>query len=213
MAQPEDSVFQPWEISGTYLEACNCDPICPCRAIDGKRGGRSTHGECLGALSWKVERGRAGAVDLGGLGAVMATRYHDDEPGSPWSFHLYLDEQGSEPQRVALAQILTGQLGGTVTEHFPWVWKESELLGVHPARIEIDHTRGRGWFRAGGDVTVRVEAPFPDQGAVTCVIPGHDREGTEIVASDLDVQADPLNFELHGVCGYESTFCYSSEGS
>ena len=28
-----------WEISGTYLEACNCDPICPCRRVDGKAGG------------------------------------------------------------------------------------------------------------------------------------------------------------------------------
>ena len=209
-AHTGDSPFQPWKISGTYLEACNCDPICPCRAVDGRKGGRSTYGECLGALSWRIQEGHAGAVDLAGLAAVMATRYHDDEPGSPWSFHLYIDEGGSEPQRVAITQILTGQLGGTVAEHFPWVWKESELLGVHPARIEIDHTPGRGWFRAGGEVTVRVREPFADQGTVTCVIPGHDREGTEIVAEELRVEAEPLGYELEDVCGYESTFEYSS---
>ena len=32
-----------WQISGTYLEACNCDAICPCRRIDGRQGGRSTY--------------------------------------------------------------------------------------------------------------------------------------------------------------------------
>jgi hypothetical protein len=202
--------LHPWEISGTYLEACNCDPICPCRTIDGVGGGRSTHGECLGALSWSIERGRAGEVDLSGLGAVIATRYHDDEPGSPWSFFLYVDERGDEAQRDALEQILVGRLGGTTMEHFPWAWKPSDLLGVRAARIEIDHTPGRGWFRAGGEVTVRVREPFVEQGVVTCVIPGHDREGTEVVAGVLRVEAGPLQFDLEGVCGYESTFAYSS---
>jgi hypothetical protein len=36
------SGFVPWAISGTYLEACNCDAICPCRTIGGREGGRST---------------------------------------------------------------------------------------------------------------------------------------------------------------------------
>ena len=35
-----------FDLTGTTLEACNCDPICPCRRIDGVPGGRSTHGEC-----------------------------------------------------------------------------------------------------------------------------------------------------------------------
>jgi hypothetical protein len=49
------SPYLPWEIAGTYLEACNCDPICPCRAVNGKAGGRSTYGVCMGALSWQIE--------------------------------------------------------------------------------------------------------------------------------------------------------------
>jgi hypothetical protein len=36
--------LSPWHVRGTYLEACNCDPICPCRRIGGRAGGRSTHG-------------------------------------------------------------------------------------------------------------------------------------------------------------------------
>ena len=80
-----------WEISGSYLEACNCEAICPCRRIGGRPGGRSTYGECLGALSWIVEEGRAGDVDLAHMRAVLASRYHDDEPGSPWTFALFVD--------------------------------------------------------------------------------------------------------------------------
>ena len=34
----------------------------------------------LGALSWIVEQGRAGDVDLADMRAVLAIRYHDDRP-------------------------------------------------------------------------------------------------------------------------------------
>jgi hypothetical protein len=119
----------PWRISGTYLEACNCDAICPCRRIGGRQGGRSTYGVCLGSLSWQIEEGEAGEVELGGMCAVLANRYDDDEPGSPWSFLLYVDERADERQREALEGIFLGRLGGTPELQFPWVWKPSTLLG------------------------------------------------------------------------------------
>jgi hypothetical protein len=200
----------PWTISGTYLEACNCEAICPCRRVGGRAGGRSTYGLCVGALSWAVTNGRAGDLDLSGLGAIMATRYHDDEPGSPWTFFLYVDERGDERQREALAQILTGRLGGTPQQQFPWVWKESHPLGWRSAQIEIEHIPRRGWFRAGESVMVRVRGPVADQEPVTCGIPGHGRSGTELYADVLRVQEGPLSFELSGKCAFESTFEYSS---
>jgi hypothetical protein len=202
--------FAPWELSGTYLEACNCDAICPCRTIGGRQGGRSTYGICMGALSWAIERGRVGEVDLSGLGVVLASRYSDDEPGSPWSFFLYLDEGGDEPQRQALEAIFTGRLGGTATEQFPWAWKASDLLGVRAATIRIDHTPGHGWFNAGDEVRVQVGDPVPDQETVTCVIPGHNRSGREVVSEVIAVSDDGLSFDFRGRCGYESTFEYSS---
>ena len=109
----------PWRIAGTYLESCNCDVICPCRRVGGRTGGRSTFGVCEGALSWAIERGHAGEVDLGGLAAVLACRYDDDEPGSPWDFMLYVDERGDPDQRAALEAIITGRLGGDALAHFP----------------------------------------------------------------------------------------------
>ena len=49
-----------FRIAGHYLEVCNCDAICPCRRIDGVPGGRSTHGVCFGALTWRVDEGHFG---------------------------------------------------------------------------------------------------------------------------------------------------------
>ena len=204
------SAPRPWAISGTYLEACNCEAICPCRRVGGESGGRSTYGVCMGALSWAITEGHAGETDLAGLGVVMAIRYDDDEPGSPWDFHLYVDAHGDERQQEALVGIFTGTLGGTSREHFPWVWKASRMIGWRPVPIEIEHTPRRGWFRAGSHVTVRVLEPVAVQAPVTCVIPGHDRDGEEQYAELLHVDDAPLSFELRGKCAYQSTFSYAS---
>jgi len=210
MTMRRESKHLPWRLAGTYLEACNCEAICPCRTVGGRKGGRSSEGVCMGALSWQIDEGAAGEGDLAGLRVVLALRYDDDEPGSPWDFFLYLDERAGRAQREALEGIFLGRLGGTPEAQFPWVWKESRLLGVHPAAIEVDHAPGRGWFRAGGQVTVRVREPLVDTEAVTCVIPGHHRPGREVVADRLAVADGPLAFELSGKCGYESSFAYSS---
>jgi hypothetical protein len=198
-----------YRVRGSYLESCNCDAICPCRTIDRARGGRSTYGVCLGALSWSIDEGVADDVDLAGLGVVLALRYSDDEEGSPWTFVLYVDERGDEAQREALAEIFLGRRGGTAVDHFPWAWKPSELVAVRPTAIEIDHTPGRGWFRAGGSVRVRVSGPYAGSETVTCVIPGHERQGRELVVDELTVHDGLLDFEFSGRCAYESSFDYA----
>lgn len=198
-----------WRISGSYFESCNCDPICPCRKIDGAPGGRSTHGECLGLLSWLIAEGSADGVDLGGLPVAMATRYSDDEEGSPWSWILYLDASSSGDQREALEAIYTGGLGGDAETHFPWAWKASELIAVRPVEIDIEHTRRRQFLRIRDRVSVRIRDRYEGPETVTCVIPGHEREGEELVADELVVKDGQLAFSYRGVCGYGSTFDYS----
>jgi hypothetical protein len=198
-----------WRIGGSYFESCNCDPICPCRKIDGAPGGRSTHGECLGLLSWLIEDGEADGVDLGGLPVAMATRYSDDEEGSPWSWILYLEAGATDEQRHALEAIYSGRLGGDAKKHFPWAWKASEQVAVRPVEIEVEHTRRRQLLRIRDQVSVRIRDRYDGPETVTCVIPGHDRTGEELVADELVVEDGPLAFSYRGVCGYGSTFEYS----
>jgi hypothetical protein len=200
-----------WRIRGSYFESCNCDAICPCRRIDGASGGRSTHGECLGLLSWLIEEGNADGVDLGGQPVALATRYSDDEEGSPWTWILYLDQGTSREQRDALEAIYAGRLGGDAVKHFPWAWKASELAAVRPVEIEVEHTRRRQWLRIRDHVSVRIRDRYDGPETVTCVIPGHEREGEELVADELIVQDGPLAFSYRGVCGYGSDFDYKGD--
>ena len=200
-----------WRISGSYFESCNCDPICPCRKVDGAPGGRSTHGECLGVLSWLIEEGEADGVGLDGLPVAMATRYSDDEEGSPWSWILYVDANASKEQREAIEAIYSGRLGGDAEKHFPWAWKASEMVAVRPVEIEVEHARRRQFLRVRDRVSVRIRDRYDGPETVTCVIPGHERAGEELIADGLVVEDGKLAFSYRGVCGYGSSFDYSGD--
>jgi hypothetical protein len=197
-----------WRIRGSYFESCNCDAICPCRTIDGVPGGRSTYGECLGVLSWVIEEGRADEVSLAGLKVALATRYHDDEPGSPWTFILYVDARADVAQRDALARIYTGRLGGDALKHFPWAWKAAHLVAVRPVEIEVSHEPRRQWLRIRDQVIVRIRGKWAGPETVTCGIPGHEQSGEELVAEEVRVDEGPLSFDLRGNCGYAAPFDY-----
>jgi hypothetical protein len=201
-----------WRIRGTYFESCNCDAICPCRRVDGVTGGRSTHGVCMGVLSWLIEAGAAEGVDLAGQPVALALSYSDDEPGSPWTWVLYLDANASDAQRSALEQIFTGRLGGDALEHFPWAWKDSTLVAVRPVEIEVEHEPRRQWLRIRDHISLRIRDRYAEQGQVTCVIPGHDRTGEELLTEELSVQDGPLGFSFSGTCGYASSFDYAGTG-
>jgi hypothetical protein len=54
-----DNDILAWAVAGTYFEACNCLPICPCRQVGGRDGGRSTFGVCDFALSWSIADGHS----------------------------------------------------------------------------------------------------------------------------------------------------------
>jgi hypothetical protein len=187
-----------FRIAGMYLEACNCDAICPCRTIDGSTGGRSTHGVCYGALTWQVAEGRAREVDLAGSGALMTYSYDDDEPGSPWTLVLYLDGPSE------LAEILLGRLGGNHVLTLPWVRKATASVDVRSARIEC----GDGDVRIGDSIRLRATAPYATDATVSCIVPGHDRPGTELVNDEVVVRDPPFAFELRGTCGFTREFEY-----
>lgn len=198
-----------WRIRGSYFESCNCDVICPCRRIDGVPGGRSTHGVCMGVLSWLIEEGAADGIDVSGLAVALALSYSDDEPGSQWTWVLYLDARAAGEQRAVLEGIFTGRLGGDAESHFPWAWKRSELVAVRPVEIDVDHTRRHQRLRIRDRVSIRIRDRYDGGETVTCVIPGHERAGEELVADELIVEDGPLAFTYRGVCGYGSTFDYA----
>ncbi len=80
-------------------------------------------------------------------------------------------------------RLFTGRLGGRPRRRgsAPLDWRRG-------AELEIDHTPGRGWSstRQGGGSR---RSAGPDQEPVTCVIPGHHRQGRELFSDLVDVNA------------------------
>jgi hypothetical protein len=199
-------VLPVWHVAGQYLESCNCDAICPCRMVGGLPGGRSTYGECFGLLSWHVDDGAFDVVALAGLSVALACLYHDDEPGSPWTVVLYVDEAGDAEQRAALEAIFLGRAGGDRVLRLPWVRKPSFVLDVRPARIEF----GGDAVRVDERARIRATQPVSEQDDVRCGIPGYEESGRELYADELAVYDDPFDYSLSGNCAYRSEFHYSS---
>ena len=123
---------------------------------------------------------------------------------APWDVGYY-----AEKQRAALEGIFTGRLGGDAERHFPWAWKANELVAVRPVEITVDHARRRQRLRIRDHISVRIRGRYEGEETVTCVIPGHERAGEELVADELVVEDEKLSFDYRGVCGYGSTFDYA----
>src|SRR4029450_12536524 len=136
-------------------------------------GGRSTHGECFGLLAWKIRDRRAGRVELSDLAVALACRYHDDEPCSPWSIVLYLDERADARQQDALKRIYLGRAGGERILRLPWVPTPSVRVDIRAGAIEFEP----GLVRVGGRASIRATRPVEDDRTVTCGIPGHEESG------------------------------------
>jgi len=190
-----------YRVRGSYFESCNCEAICPCRKIGTVLGGRSTYGECLGVLSWAIESGSVDGIDVAGLSVALVSRYHDDEPGSPWSVILHVDETADRKQRAALKWLFLDGL-----HQLPWIRKARNLIGVKTSAIEIDGTS----VRIGTSVVARASRRFETDLPVACGIPGYDRLGYEMVADELRVDEEPFAWELQGNCAYASDFDYAS---
>lgn len=82
-------------------------------------------------------------------------------------------------------------------------------MAVRSAAIEVDHTSRRQWLRIRNHVGMRIRSRYAGAAEVSCVIPGHDRSGEELVADELFVEDGPLRFSFRGRCGYGSSFEYA----
>jgi hypothetical protein len=128
----------------------------------------------------------------------MTYQYDDDEPGSPWTLVLHVDGPDE------LANVLLGHMGGDHMRTLPWVRKHNKSVEVRRARIEF----GDGEARVGSSTRLSATTPVVTDSSVSCIVPGHDRPGTELVNDEVLVRDSPLDFELHGTCAFTRTFDY-----
>jgi hypothetical protein len=150
-----------WQLRGTVILACNCEPGCPCNF-----NALPTHGDCEGGWDWHIEDGRYGDVELEGLNFSL----YCDWPGAIHEGNgdavTFIDERADERQRDALATLLSGEVGG------PWgilvTNTVTKMDGPHFVPYEVELAEQRSSVRAG-DVHVLELEPIknPVSGAET----------------------------------------------
>lgn len=208
MSMSDSSPFS-WSVEGTYFEACNCLPICPCRQVGGRDGSRSSFGVCEFALSWWIKRGHAGDLDLTDRQVVMVGRYDDDEPGSPWTVAVFIDDAADIDQQSVLGDIFLGRVGGTPSRNYSGAI--GTVTGVGPARISLDHQRRHWRIRVDGRIDVQADTEIDSAETIACGIPGLDQPGQEVRATTLRVDSDPLVWEWSDRCGFATNFAYRAD--
>jgi hypothetical protein len=164
---------------------------------------------CDFALSWWIKHGHSGELDLTERKVVMAGSYNDDEPGSPWTVALLIDDEANAAQQTALADIFLGRVGGTPSRNYsPAI---QSVAGVSTAGVRLDHDRRHWRIWVEGRVDVAADEEVHSDEPVACGIPGLDQPGQEVRASNLRVDVEPLVWEWSDRCGFATNFAYRSD--
>jgi hypothetical protein len=99
-----------WKIAGELVLACNCTVFCPCVLSLGQHP--PTEGFCQMWVGVRIDQGRFGKVDLGGINVGLMF----DVPGAVtrgnWTSALFVDGKAPAHAIKALTEIFTGQVGG-----------------------------------------------------------------------------------------------------
>jgi hypothetical protein len=127
-----------WQITGDFLESCNCDVVCPCLFSQAPVV-LPTQGACEVALGFHVNGGRYADVSLDGLNAAVVLRTPGAMELGDWTAAFYVDERGTQAQRDALEAIFSGKAGGIIGDLMTMV---STVLGVAAVPIAW-HAEGR----------------------------------------------------------------------
>jgi len=99
-----------WQISGQYIESCNCDYLCPCIYTNPQEAATDDH--CIALMTYRIDKGGLDGVDLAGLKFALVIRSGEIMADGDWIFAGVVDESASEAQRAALSAIIGGEAGG-----------------------------------------------------------------------------------------------------
>ncbi|HEY2226321.1 MAG TPA: DUF1326 domain-containing protein [Xanthobacteraceae bacterium] len=123
-----------WELSGSYLENCNCSVVCPCLVSAAPPlTARPTEGVCDVALVFHIDKGKYAEVYLDDLNVVVAVHTPGPMGAGNWSLAAYIDERANDPQTEALGTIFSGAAGGPMAIFAPLVAKN---LGAKKVAIK-----------------------------------------------------------------------------
>jgi hypothetical protein len=151
-----------WQITGQYMETCNCAFLCPC--ITSNLTARPTEGDCKAAVTLHIDKGAKDGVKLDGLSFVVMMHSPGPMGEGNMTVGLMVDDVATDQQVEAISAIATGSAGGPMAALAPLVGR---IAGVERRPIRFDADGLNRSVRAGELVDQACEgiasATNPDQ--------------------------------------------------
>jgi hypothetical protein len=124
-----------WQVSGEYMETCNCAFLCPC--ITSNLAALPTEGDCKAAVTLRIDKGSKDGVTLDGLSFIVMLHSPGPMGEGNMTVGLIIDERATPQQVEAITAIATGAAGGPMAALAPLV---SKMAGVErrPIQFEMD---------------------------------------------------------------------------
>jgi len=166
-----------WNLSGEYMETCNCTLLCPC--ISSNLSAVPTEGDCKAAVTLRIDKGTKDGVALDGLSVIVMLHSPGAMGAGNITVGLIIDDKASEAQVEAITAIATGAAGGPMAALAPLVGK---IAGVERRPIRFDADAMTRAVRAGDLVDQACE------GIPSVSVPGE--------AICIDNVAHPVNTRL-----------------
>jgi hypothetical protein len=200
-----------YDLRGIFVEACDCNVVCPCWFDDDP-----DDGECTGTLAWHVEQGEVDGVDVSGLTAVSISYHRGNRHDGRWRVALFVDERATAEQERALADVFTGKKGGPLTELAKLTGEVTAVLRVP---IKLTHNDGGTTLTAGKAVKVALKPLIGATDRITtladsalAVTLGTPAEVGRSSSYKLDLQGEGFDLNLRGRSANRGRFSYVMTG-
>lgn len=170
-----------YDLTGTFVEACNCTVICPCWVDD-----EPTEDFCAGLFAWTFDAGsQIEGHDVADRSVVSITVHGDSRRGGTSQSALFVDETVSPAVADLLVQAFAGRAGGPLA-----------ALASVTGDVVLDGQAAVTVSRSGDTFEISVR---PAGGAPVAQVTGHQQR--------FDSATQPMTLEhtaLHAELGIGS---------
>jgi hypothetical protein len=144
-----------WNLSGSYVETCSCELMCPCN-LSFSHG--ATYDFCRVTLVFNVVDGTVEDTDVSGRKVALIADTPKVMTDGNWRVGVFIDDAASEAQFDKLLAVFSGQLGGPMAGLAPLI---GEMLGVQRAAIEVEDDGLRHRVRIDDVIDFEIEDIVP----------------------------------------------------
>src|SRR5439155_537558 len=113
-----------YDLTGTLLEACSCNVLCPCWIGEDPDGGK-----CNGLIAWHLDAGTINGVDVSGCTLAGVALIPGNVLQGGWKVAFFLNDDATDEQMQAILDAYTGKLGGPLADMAPLICVVAQLTG------------------------------------------------------------------------------------